>query len=149
MKMLCFSLLLVWISLACSFYVQKSSKRPPQFRLFAKNQSSSGKEVPATPTSKPSKLTLGGIVQLILMGAGAPGLGEYKGTDEKGKMFFELEANNLVDSSGNDIQTRAKFFNDGWVEGSDEEIKPPGFFQNLVSGGKLMEEWDQKNRKIK
>jgi hypothetical protein len=32
------------------------------------------------------------------MGAGAPMLGEYKETDENGRMIFELEANNYVDS---------------------------------------------------
>eukprot|EP01035_Chromulina_nebulosa_P017519 gene17519-23080_t len=99
--------------------------------------------------SKPKGITLSNIIQLVLMGAGAPGLGEYKGTDESGKMFFELEANNLVDSKGNDIQTRAKFFKDGWVEGSDDDIKTPGFLENLLSGGKLQEEWDKKNRKTK
>ena len=34
------------------------------------------------------------------MGAGAPMLGEYKETDETGRMIFELEANNLTDESG-------------------------------------------------
>lgn len=47
-----------------------------------------------------AKLTLGGVFQLITMGAGAPGLGEYKGTDKNGKMMFELESNNLYDSEG-------------------------------------------------
>lgn len=100
---------------------------------------------------KSKGLTIGGLVQLVLMGAGAPGLGEYKGTDPTtGKMMFELEANNLVNSKGEDIQTKAKFFKEGWVEGSDESIeKPPGFFENLISGGRLQEEWDKKNRKAK
>ena len=67
-----------------------------------------------------SKLTFGGVIQLITMvgyymfilyfdkinhkfyrimqGAGAPSLGEYERTDETGKMFFRLEANNFVDA---------------------------------------------------
>mmetsp|Transcript_24744 Transcript_24744/g.41249 ORF Transcript_24744/g.41249 Transcript_24744/m.41249 type:complete len:149 (-) Transcript_24744:619-1065(-) len=89
--------------------------------------------------------TFAGLVQLIAMGAGAPGLGEYKGTDESGRMLFELEANNLVDSDGEVRQTKGKFFNEGYVE-SDFKTKPPGFWQNLVSGGKLQEEWDAENR---
>lgn len=63
-------------------------------------------------------------------------------------MFFELESNNLYDSNGNDIQQRAKFFKEGWVEDSEIE-KAPGFFQNLLSGGKLQQEWDEKFRKSK
>ena len=36
------------------------------------------------------------------MGAGAPGLGEFDRIDpETGKMFFKLDANNLVDSKVN------------------------------------------------
>ena len=90
----------------------------------------------------PSKLTLGAVIQLITMGAGAPSLGEYKETDENGRMIFELEANNFLG------ELKGKNFQDGWVETSDDAIeRPPGFFQNLLSGGKLMEEWDKKNRK--
>ena len=36
-----------------------------------------------------SKMTFGALVQLITMGAGAPSLGEYKRTDENGKMVSE------------------------------------------------------------
>ena len=95
------------------------------------------------PSEKP-KLSIGNVIQLILMGAGAPALGEYKGTDDNGKMMFELEANNL------DLQRTARCFNDGWVEGEDSEIPPPpGFFENLLSGGKLQEQWDASYRKYK
>jgi hypothetical protein len=98
---------------------------------------------------KKGGLTIGGLVQLVLMGAGAPGLGEYKGTDPTtGKMMFELEANNFINAKGEDLQTKGKFFKDGWVEGSTDALdKPPGFFANLLSGGKLQEEWDARNRK--
>ena len=66
------------------------------------------------------------------------GLGEYKGMDpETGKMMFELEANNL------NKQTEAKYFSDGYTE-SDFVSPPPGFWSNLISGGKLQQEWDLK-----
>ena len=66
------------------------------------------------------------------------GLGEYKGTDpETGKMMFELEANNL------EKQTKAKYFSDGYTE-ADFASPPPGFWSNLISGGKLQQEWDLK-----
>lgn len=44
------------------------------------------------------KIGLKGLIQLITAGAGSPFLGDYEGTDpETGKMYFSLEANNLVD----------------------------------------------------
>jgi hypothetical protein len=70
-------------------------------------------------------------------------LGEFRGMDENGKMMFELEANNLVDSEGNSLQTKAKYFIDGYVE-EKNEMSPPGFWSNLISGGKLQEEWEAK-----
>ena len=52
-------------------------------------------------------------------------------------MFFKLEANNFMNSKGEDLQTKAKYFKDGYVDTrEDEEVKPPGFWANLVSGGK-------------
>ena len=89
------------------------------------------------------KLTFGKLVQLITMGAGAPMLGEFKEIDENGKMIFELEANNLVDSEGNSIQTKAKYFRDGYVE-EKSDMSPPGFWGNLLSGGRLQGEWEAK-----
>jgi len=91
------------------------------------------------------KFRISNLVQLITMGAGAPMLGEYKETDENGRMIFELEANNYVDSDGRIIQTKAKYFTDGYVE-DDFEVKPPGFFANLLSGGKLQAQWDEQFR---
>ena len=72
-------------------------------------------------------------------------MGEYKGTDENGKMLFELEANNLTDEEGNSKQTKGKYFTDGYVE-SDFKVQPPGFWSNLISGGKLQSEWDTKQK---
>lgn len=101
---------------------------------------------------KPSFMS--GLVQLMTMGAGAPSLGEYKYTDERGTAFFELEGNNLIDSEGNSVQMKAKFFENGWTEDSKDALgagkdKPPGFFENLFSGGTKQTEWDMRNRKSK
>ena len=138
---------------------QRSPRSPNRWRQVpagAVYATAKGKGSGDDNTNKPEKeankkpLTLSGIAQLVGFGVGAPVLGEYKGTDPAtGKMFFELEANNLVDAEGKDVQMKGKFFKDGWVEGSTESIDPPGFFQNLLSGGKLMAEWDSKNRKSK
>eukprot|EP01041_Mallomonas_annulata_P007187 gene7187-14651_t len=82
------------------------------------------------------------LIQLLLMGAGAPGLGEFKEIDKDGKAIFELEANNFMDAQGNDLQTKQKYFKEGWVE--DEGLKgAPGFWANLLSGGRLQSEWEE------
>ena len=96
------------------------------------------KEIKAVP-----KISFSNLLQLITMGAGAPSLGEFKRIDETGKMFFELDANNYVDSEGVSIQTKAKYFNEGWVESKDIE-GAPGFWENLLSGGRLQTEWEEK-----
>ena len=107
-------------------------------------------EPPAAPVPPPkpksSGLSLSSIAQLVGFGAGTPVLGEFEKFDDQGRAIFKLEANNLVDSKGDIIQTRAKFFNQGWTESSDDAIKPPGFWANLLSGGKLQAEWDEANR---
>ena len=90
-----------------------------------------------------------GLAQLVTMGAGAPSLGEFKEIDDRGRAIFELEANNLVDADGNVIQTRAKFFESGYVADSEEDIKAPGFFENLLSGGKAMREWEDERKRNK
>eukprot|EP00596_Hydrurales_sp_CCMP1899_P001811 CAMPEP_0119035194 /NCGR_PEP_ID=MMETSP1177-20130426/2141_1 /TAXON_ID=2985 /ORGANISM="Ochromonas sp, Strain CCMP1899" /LENGTH=107 /DNA_ID=CAMNT_0006993161 /DNA_START=218 /DNA_END=541 /DNA_ORIENTATION=- len=89
------------------------------------------------------KFTFSKLIQLIGLGAGAPMLGEFRGMDENGKMMFELEANNLVDSEGNSLQTKKKYFRDGYVE-EKNDMSPPGFWSNLISGGKLQGEWEAK-----
>lgn len=104
----------------------------------------------AAPEVVPEKKKsfIAGLAQLVAMGAGAPMLGEFEKFDDNGRAIFKLEANNLVDANGEVIQTRAKFFNDGWTDSSEEALadKPPGFFANLLSGGRKMEEWDGRNR---
>jgi hypothetical protein len=97
----------------------------------------------APKDAKKPQMTLGKLAQLMAMGAGAPMLGEFKEIDADGKMIFELEANNLVDSEGNSIQTKAKYFRDGYVEVKDD-LSPPGFWGNLISGGRLQGEWEAK-----
>ena len=79
-----------------------------------------------------------GLAQLVTMGAGAPSLGEFKEIDESGKAIFELEANNFLK------ETDGKFFEQGYVEGSEDDIQAPGFFENLLSGGKAMRDWEVK-----
>lgn len=119
-------------------YGRPSLSRIPSH--FAKTPSSNEEKGP----NEKNKFSFGGLVQLIMMGAGAPSLGEYKETDENGRMIFELEANNYVDSKGNVKQTQARFFTDGYIEDEFNE-RPPGFWANLMSGGKLQGEWDKKN----
>ena len=92
--------------------------------------------------------TLGNLFQLVAMGAGAPVLGEYKETDENGKMLFELEANNFSDKDGNSLQSKAPFFENGY-EGDRFEESPPNFWKNLLSGGRLQAEWENRAKKNK
>jgi hypothetical protein len=63
-------------------------------------------------------------------------------------MFFELEANNLTNNKGEVLQTKAKYFNEGYVE-DDFAVKPPGFWGNLLSGGKEQRAWDEQQEKIR
>lgn len=95
------------------------------------------------------KIGLKGLIQLITAGAGSPFLGDYEGTDpETGKMYFSLEANNLVDEvnifvrfvvlfsfyvfnihfcslhnpkNGDSKQTKMPYFESGWVSEEDLE----------------------------
>jgi len=71
------------------------------------------------------KIGLSGMVQLITAGLGAPFLGDFQGTDEDGKLIFSLEANNLVDENGEIKQTKAAYFENGWVDPEDEGFKFP------------------------
>jgi hypothetical protein len=50
-------------------------------------------------------------------------------------MIFELEANNFGK------ETNARYFTDGYVEEENAD-SPPGFWQNLASGGRLQTEWE-------
>lgn len=98
--------------------------------------------------SKNKGFSLSALVQLITMGAGAPSLGEYDYTDDSGRMFFKLEANRAYDEKGNSMQLKQKYFESGYVEDSSEgNAKPPGFFANLLSGGRLQTEWENSLKK--
>lgn len=87
------------------------------------------------PSKKPSKvgdsvekpkIDLKGIVQLVTAGAGSPFLGDYKGVDkETGNFMFELEANNLTDENGESKQTKAAYFEEGWVDPDAELFRWP------------------------
>ena len=127
------------------------SKSKSQIKCYA-NKNNAQKSQPAVVNESketPKKnFRINDLIQLMAMGAGAPGLGEFDRVDpETGKLFFKLEGNNLVDAKGESVQMKAKFFNDGYVEGnkdSDFNIKPPGFWSNLISGGRLQSEWEEK-----
>jgi hypothetical protein len=94
------------------------------------------------------KFGLKDLMKLVSMGAGAPTLGEYKYSDSSGRMFFELEGNNLVDSEGNSVQMKATYFEKGYTEDMDDSIAgSPGFFENLLSGGTKMQKWQQEAEK--
>lgn len=141
MAWLTFAILAVVTGVSWSYGRGSTSSLSRIPTVFAKKSPSSNKD---KATTEKNKFSLGGLFQLILMGAGAPSLGEYKETDENGRMIFELEANNYVDSKGNVKQTQARFFTDGYVE-DDFNERPPGFWANLLSGGKLQGEWDKKH----
>ena len=97
------------------------------------------------PEKEKPKITLDGLLQVMSMGAGAPMLGDLKKTNFKkpeaeagAALQFELEANNF------DLNSRGKYFDSG---NSDESAYDgPGFFENLMSGGKLQRKYDEKMR---
>eukprot|EP00566_Odontella_aurita_P028919 CAMPEP_0113573360 /NCGR_PEP_ID=MMETSP0015_2-20120614/26576_1 /TAXON_ID=2838 /ORGANISM="Odontella" /LENGTH=147 /DNA_ID=CAMNT_0000476433 /DNA_START=43 /DNA_END=486 /DNA_ORIENTATION=- /assembly_acc=CAM_ASM_000160 len=68
------------------------------------------------------KIDAKGLLQLITAGMGSPFLGDFEGVDEEtGKFMFSLEANNLVDEDGVSKQTKAPYFESGWVSEEDME----------------------------
>lgn len=84
------------------------------------------------PNIEEKKIGLGGLVQLVTAGLGAPFLGDYQGVDkETGKLMFSLEANNLVDEKGESKQTKMPYFESGWVDPEDlakeQKRKEEGF----------------------
>ena len=92
------------------------------------------------------KLTLDGLMQVMAMGAGAPMLGDLKKTNfdkpesEGGAALqFELEANNF------DLDARGEYFDNGST-GTSTTYDNPSFFDNLMSGGKLQREYDDRMR---
>jgi hypothetical protein len=95
---------------------------------------------------KAFSIDFSGLAQLMAMGAGAPMLGDLKKTNfdkpeaEGGAALqFELEANNFFDKKG-DIQ-KGKYFESGWV---DDGESGPGFFENLMSAGKMQRDYDKR-----
>merc|ERR1719203_281797 len=100
----------------------------------------------ATPKEEKNKkgIDLSGLMQVVSMGAGAPMLGDLKKvnldkpeTEGGAALQFELEANNF------DLDSRGKFFDSGNTNA--EEYDGPGFFENLLSGGKLQFELEANN----
>lgn len=86
-----------------SFQISRLSQHHRQSSTIMNAKSPSPKPSPVNPVETTSEepkraINLSNLLQLVLMGAGAPGLGEFDRMDENGKMFFKLEANNFVDS---------------------------------------------------
>ena len=80
-----------------SFAPQAAGRQKTQ-RYFGLPSFGSKEDKNKADTVPKEKIGLKGLVQLITAGAGSPFLGDYEGTDpETGKMYFSLEANNLVD----------------------------------------------------
>ena len=46
-------------------------------------------------------------------------------------------------SQGESLQTKAKYFNEGYISNENGEGPPPGFWNNLLSGGRLQAEWEE------
>jgi hypothetical protein len=91
----------------------------PSFNPKGNDEDDNNKEDPSS-LEKNNKIGLGGLIQLITAGAGAPFLGEFQGVEkETGKFMFSLEANNLVDENGESKQTKMPYFESGWVDPED------------------------------
>ncbi len=138
------NLLLSFFVVGHSFFHSSVNRRQNIYHHNAINNSKKKMDPIDSAPSKELKrqFKFADLITLIQMGAGAPSLGEYERTDENGKMFFKLEANNAYDENGNSIQTKGKYFLDGYVD--DEIDKPPGFFENLLTGGKKQSEWESR-----
>jgi len=115
----------------------------------------------------PVRLTHPGVFHLHHLGA--PMLGEFKGIGERGELQFELEVclsfpkpafpvlgishtlwfvrDPYLEANNYNGELRSKNFLDGET-GSKFAIEPPGFFQNLLSGGKLQGEWEEKMKQV-
>eukprot|EP00814_Leptocylindrus_danicus_P021159 CAMPEP_0116033022 /NCGR_PEP_ID=MMETSP0321-20121206/18666_1 /TAXON_ID=163516 /ORGANISM="Leptocylindrus danicus var. danicus, Strain B650" /LENGTH=131 /DNA_ID=CAMNT_0003508867 /DNA_START=62 /DNA_END=457 /DNA_ORIENTATION=+ len=92
--------------------------------------------------NEPEKKSIGlsGLFQLITAGMGSPFLGDFEGVDEEtGKFMFSLEANNLVDENGESRQTKAAYFESGWVSEEDMEKER----KKKESGGGFKFPWDK------
>jgi hypothetical protein len=94
--------------------------------FFTSKEDDDGSEKRQPPEEK--KIGMGGLIQLITAGMGAPFLGDYQGVDEEtGKMMFTLEANNFVDEEGRSKQTQMPYFESGWIDPEDERRATEGF----------------------
>mmetsp|Transcript_15160 Transcript_15160/g.28249 ORF Transcript_15160/g.28249 Transcript_15160/m.28249 type:complete len:151 (-) Transcript_15160:72-524(-) len=106
------------------FLIPNADEDDPASKGSLKGNANGGKNK-GGEVEKP-KMDMKGLIQLITAGAGSPFLGDYKGVDkETGNFMFELEANNLVDENGESKQTKAKYFEEGWVDEDDEGFKWP------------------------
>ena len=148
--------------------VRRCASPAAQFELpdFSKMASDPSKMAsPPESANEPSEdgepkkggISMDGLFQLMTMGAGAPSLGElkennlFKSPEErkdangnvKSDLTFELEANNFFDEKG-DIK-KGKYMESGWTD-DDDGSSGPGFWENLLSGGKLQRDADKRRR---
>ena len=129
-----------------TYWLVMASGEAPVAGLFDQFMPKEEPEEDGKPKEE-KKLTLDGLMQVMAMGAGAPMLGDLKKTNfEKPEseggaaLQFELEANNF------DLNTRGTYFDNGST-GTSTTYDNPGFFENLMSGGKLQREYDERMRK--
>ena len=137
----------MWSSLwALSIVVSSSALQLPHVTahagLAAVRAPASCMSAQKDPKKKDDKqIGLSGLFQVMGMGAGAPMLGDLKEVnfknDGKPDLMFELEANNF------NLDDRGTYFDDGYV--SDEQTAP-NFFENLMSGGRLQREFDERKK---
>lgn len=122
------------LSTTVSFHISRLYSK--HTRLYAKEN--------VTSNAPKKNFTFKDLFTLVSLGAGAPSLGEYEYTDENGKMFFKLEANNAYDAEGNSIQSKSKYFIDGYSGNRDGDDAPPSFWSNLLSGGSEQTKWEER-----
>eukprot|EP00614_Pseudopedinella_elastica_P007428 CAMPEP_0172589378 /NCGR_PEP_ID=MMETSP1068-20121228/8138_1 /TAXON_ID=35684 /ORGANISM="Pseudopedinella elastica, Strain CCMP716" /LENGTH=149 /DNA_ID=CAMNT_0013384971 /DNA_START=107 /DNA_END=556 /DNA_ORIENTATION=+ len=84
-------------------------------------------------------ITMQGLIELVMLGAGAPNLGKFTGVDkETGTLNFELEKNNFkskkTGKTYNSFDNRdGTYFEGGYV---DEDADIMGKFGKFFGGGK-------------
>ena len=110
------SLVVVSVLAAATAFAPATHARAP--RQIARAQPSPEEE-PEEPQKK--GISMDGLKDLIMMGAGAPNLGKFTGVDEKtGTLNFELESNRFIAKNGKEYgsfdNSDATYFEEGWVD---------------------------------
>jgi len=133
-------------SVACAFSPSlilpgsSSSRITTKVSFFGKPeepQSQSG--APEEESEKKPGITMQGLMELVMLGAGAPNLGKFTGVDEEtGTLNFELEKNNFKSKTTgknyNSFDNRdGTYFEAGYV---DEDADIMAKFGKFFGGGK-------------